>query len=257
MENQRVALVTGAGRGIGRACALLLAEQGCRVAAVARSGNELEQLVDEIVQAGGEAIQVVSDLSDPSQPAHVLEQVRAVWGPVNVLVNNAGVGSSQDPKALVEFDDAFWELTFAVNVHAPYRLMKHALPAMVEAGWGRVINIASINAKVAAVHGSAYTASKHALAGLTRAAAVEMGGTGVTVNAVCPGVTRSLLNDLRLEYDAERLNTTFEELERQASPLGRRLDPEEIASMVAYLAKDEARAVQGQLINVCGGRVMF
>lgn len=255
MQN-RVALVTGAGRGIGRATAKELAAQGARVAVTARSKGELDTLVDEINAEGGQALAIVADLSDRSSPAAVLQQVQSALGPVEILVNNAGIGSSSNPKPLIDFDDNFWDLTFAINVTAPYLLTKLALPVMIERRWGRIVNIASINAKVASFHGAAYTASKHAIAGLTKAAANEVGGTGVTVNAVCPGVTRSLMNDKRLEYDSERTGVSFEELERQASPLGRRLEPEEIAAAVAFLATDAARAINGQLLNVCGGKVM-
>jgi len=126
---------------------------------------------------------------------------------------------------------------------------------MIERRWGRIINIASINAFIASMPSAAYTASKHALAGLTKATAKEVAQHGITANAICPGVTKSKMNDLRLQYDAERLGTTFEELEQAASPLGRRLEPEEIAALAVFLASDEARAINGQSIRVCGGVV--
>jgi NAD(P)-dependent dehydrogenase (short-subunit alcohol dehydrogenase family) len=252
----RIALVTGAGRGIGRASAVALAAAGARVAVTARSEDQLASLVAEIETAGGTALAIAADLLDRAAPGQILQQISQTWGPVEILVNNAGIGSSSNPKPLVAFDDDFWDLTFAINVTAPYLLTKLALPAMIERGWGRVINIASINAKVPSLHGAAYTASKHAVAGLAKAAALEVAETGVTVNAVCPGVTRSLMNDKRLEYDSARTGLSFAELERQASPLGRRLEPEEIAAMVAFLASDAARGVNGQCINVCGGRAM-
>ena len=251
----RVSLVTGAGRGIGRAIAMGLAKAGHRVAIAARTLEQLDDVAAEIRAGGGEALSIVADLTDRAAAARLVDQVNEQWGPIDILVNNAGVGSSQSPKPLVDFDDDFWDLTMAINVTAPYLLTKGVLPAMISRGWGRIINIASINAFIASMHGAAYTASKHAVAGLTKATAKEVAEHGITANAICPGVTRSKMNDLRLEYDAERLGTTFEQLEHAASPLGRRLEPEEIAALAVFLASDEARAINGQSIRVCGGVV--
>lgn len=252
----RVALVTGAGRGIGRAAALALAADGLRVALAARTPAELAAVQTTIEEAGGQAITVVDDLADRSAPRRMVGKVSDQWGGIDVLVNNAGIGSSQAPQAIVDFEDDFWDLSFAVNVTAPFRLTKLVLPAMLQKGWGRVINIASINAQTPALHAAAYVSTKHALAGFTKATAMEVASSGITANAVCPGVTATRLNDKRIEYDAQRLGKTAAELEAQASPLGRRLTPEEVASVVAFLARDEANAVNGQLINVCGGRLM-
>jgi len=256
MGVDRIAVVTGAGRGIGRASALALAAHGLRVAVTARSPDELQGVVEEIESAHGTAMAIRDDLADLDAVNRIIGHVEDTWGAVEVLVNNAGIGSSQRPLPLVDFDDAFWELTFAVNVTAPYRLTKRVLPGMLRNNWGRIINVASINARVASLHGAAYTASKHALAGLTKATAKEVAGTGITANAVCPGVTATRLNDKRLQYDAERLGKSFEQLEAEASPLGRRITPEEVAFTVAFLADDQATAINGQLINVCGGRVV-
>lgn len=252
----RVALVTGAGRGIGRASALQLAAAGVRVAAAARTSSQLQALAGEIGQQGGACLPLTADLSQREQALQLVDQVESQCGPVDILVNNAGVGSSQDPRPLVEFDDDFWELTLRVNVTAPYWLTKRVLPGMIEAGWGRIVNVASINARVASLHGAAYAASKHALAGLTKATALESAAHGVTANAVCPGVTATRMNDLRLQYDARRLGVTVQQLEEQSTPLGRRLTPDEVAAVVVFLASDAAAAVNGQLVNVCGGRVM-
>ena len=251
-----VTLVTGAGRGIGRAIAVAMAAAGARVVGTARSQDQLDSLAAEITDAGGQAFTVVDDLADSAAPARIHAATIEHWGAVEVLVNNAGIGSSQNPKPIVDFDDDFWHLTMAVNVTAPYLLTKLVLPAMIEKQWGRIINISSINAKVAGVHTSAYTASKHAITGLTKATAVEVAAQGITVNAVCPGTTESFMNNKRLEYDAQRLGTTIEALEAKASPLERRLAPDEIAALAVFLAQDQACAINGQSINVCGGTVM-
>jgi NAD(P)-dependent dehydrogenase (short-subunit alcohol dehydrogenase family) len=235
---------------------MALAECGSRVALVARTGAELAEVVSKISARGGQTLAISADLTDRTAPRRVVDRVRQEWGAIEVLVNNAGVGSSANPKPLVEFDDDFWELTFAINVTAPYLLTKLVLPDMLRAGWGRIINIASINSKVPALHGAAYVASKHAIAGLTKAAAREVADRGITCNAVCPGVTATRMNDKRLEYDSRRLDKTVAQLESEASPLGRRILPDEVAAIVGFLASDAAAAINGQLINVCGGTLM-
>ena len=255
MKN-RVALVTGAGRGIGREIAKGLAAAGARVAISARTLSELETLADELRSQGQEVLPVVQDLAERRAASHLDDRIRRHWGPVDILVNNAGVGSSPNPKPFVEFDDDFWDLTLTLNVTAPYLLTKQLLPPMIERRWGRVINIASINAHIPSLHGAAYTASKHALAGLTKVVAREAIEFGITCNAVCPGVTRSRMNDKRLEYDAKRTGKSIEELMSAASPLGRRIEPEEVASLVVFLAGEQASGINGQLLNVCGGTVM-
>ena len=127
---------------------------------------------------------------------------------------------------------------------------------MIERRWGRVINIASIQRlRFTPSHGAAYAASKHALVGLTKVAAIEAVEHGVTANAICPAATRSVLNDRRIQYDSDRLGVGVEAFERGLTPLGRRLEPDEIASLAVYLASDEAGAINGQSINVCGGKV--
>ncbi len=253
----RIALVTGAGRGIGRAIALAFAHQGARLAITARSQDELNNLAQEVQSMGGETMVIVDDLSEDSAPARIVDQVSKRWGPVEILVNNAGIGSSQNPKPLVDFSDDFWNLTLRVNLTAPYLLTKLVLPAMTAQRWGRILNIASIAGKVGGFHSAAYTASKHALIGLTKSTATEVASEGVTANAICPGVTRSEMNNQRLEYDAVRLGVSFEKLEETSTPLGRRLEPEEVATLAVYLAQEDARGVNGQSINVCGGAVLY
>ena len=254
--HNRVALVTGAGRGIGRAIALAFAAEGAKVAVTARTTAELDEVTGQIHAMGGTSLAISADLADRAAPARIVSQVKQALGTIDVLVNNAGVGSSADPRPVVEFDDAFWDLSLAVNLTAPYLLCKAVLRDMLARNHGRIIMVASIAGKIGTLHGAAYSASKHGVLGLTRTLALEVAVNGITVNAICPGPVHTRMNDLRIEYDAGRRGVSFEEQERIQTPLGRRLEPDEIAPLAVYLASDAARAVTGQAFNVCGGLLM-
>lgn len=250
----RYALVTGASRGIGRAIALALAEEGANLALTARAVPELEAVRDQVLRMGVRVTTIVADLAQHDAVDQIYSEIE--FDHIDVLVNNAGIGSSANPKPLVNFDDDFWELTMWVNVTVPYLLCKRVLPAMLKRRAGRIINIASINGKTGALHGSAYAASKHALLGLTRSLALEVVRDGITVNAICPGATHTLINDKRLEYDAQRLGKTFEEIDKMTTPMGRRLEAEEIAPLAVFLASDDAAMITGQAYNIDGGTFM-
>jgi NAD(P)-dependent dehydrogenase (short-subunit alcohol dehydrogenase family) len=252
----RVALITGGGRGIGRAIAEAFAREGARVAVTARTAAELEDVVGTITAAGGRAFALRADLADRDAPARLVRDVTEQLGPVEILVNNAGVGSSANPKPFVDFDDSFWDLSLALNLTAPYLLCKAVLPAMLARRRGRVINVASINSRIPTVHAAAYVASKHGLLGLTRALALEVARDGVTVNAICPGPVHTVMNDRRVAYDAQRRGVSFDEQAGSMTLIGRRLEPEEIAPLAVYLASDAAAAVTGQAFNICGGIAM-
>ena len=252
----RVALITGAGRGIGRAIALAYAEAGARLALTARTVAELDEVVSNIQSAGGSALAYPADLADRAVPQKLVADVQQALGPVEILVNNAGVGSSANPRPVVEFDDEFWDLSLAVNLTAPYLLCKAVLPGMLARRWGRIITIASINGKIGSLHGAAYAASKHGVLGLTRTLAIEVASQGITVNAICPGPVHTVMNDRRIEYDAQRRGVSFADQETGLTPLGRRLEPEEIAPLAVYLASDAAAAVVGQALNIDGGVLM-
>lgn len=252
----RTALITGAGRGIGRAIARSFASEGARVAVAARSTDELNSLVEEIIADGGQAAGFPIDLTERGAAAKLVSEVKTLYGPIEILVNNAGLGSSSDPRPLVQFDDDFWDRSLMLNLTAPYLLCKAVLPEMVAAGWGRIITIASINSRTGSYHGAAYAASKHGVLGLSRTVAMETAGTGVTCNCICPGPVKTLMNDRRIAYDAERKGINLSEYETGLTPIGGRLVPEDIAPMAVYLASNDAKMITGQAYNVDGGLVM-
>jgi NAD(P)-dependent dehydrogenase (short-subunit alcohol dehydrogenase family) len=252
----RVALVTGGGRGIGRAIALELAHAGASVAITARTGEELSSALAEIESTGGRGVAAVADLSRRDEPARIVALVGQALGPIDILVNNAGVGSSIDPRPVAEFSDATWDLTLAVNLTAPYLLCRSVLPSMLARRWGRVINIASIVAKIGADRGSAYAASKGGLVSFTKSLALEVAKSGITANAICPGPVRTATSDRRLSQIAVERGVAFSELEAGLTPMGRRLEASEIANAARFLAGERAAGITGQAWNVDGGAVL-
>ena len=252
----RVALVTGGGRGIGRAIALELARFGASVAIAARTPAELSSTLAEISSAGGTGTAIAADLSDRVEAARVVAETERRLGQVDILVNNAGVGSSIDPRPVASFSDATWDLTLALNLTAPYICCKAVLPGMLAKKWGRIVNIASIVGKIGAHRGSAYAASKGGLISFTKSLALEVAKDGITANAICPGPVRTATSDKRLTQIAAERNVPFSELETSLTPMGRRLDPSEIAHAVAFLVSERAAGITGQAWNVDAGAVL-
>lgn len=236
-----VALVTGASRGLGAAIAADLAAAGYLVVGVARDRVALDSQVTAI---GREAFRpLVADLTDLAELDSVIAAVRRDVGDPRVLVNNAGYGG---PYALLhETADAQWSQVMAINTTVPFRLMRAVIPAMARAGLGRIVNIASVFGVAGGVGSAAYTAAKHALVGLTKAAASEYAACGITCNAVCPGVCETdMTAGLRGDpYLAARI------------PAGRFCRPEEVAAMVTWLCSEQSGYVNGAALLIDGGMV--
>jgi NAD(P)-dependent dehydrogenase (short-subunit alcohol dehydrogenase family) len=256
----KAAFVTGGGRGIGRAIALGFAREGARVFVVARSASEVASVATEIREGrGGEsASHSTCDVADPQSVALAFDEARAFFGRgPDILVNNAGIAESAK---FTDTSDELWRRHIAVNLSGTFYCMRAALPAMVERGWGRVINVASIAGKTGAAYIAAYSASKHGVLGLTRSAALEVATKGVTVNAVCPGYVDTEMTARALgQIEAKTGRSRAEALEtiKRMSPQNRLVTAEEVAAVALLLASEEGRGITGQAINVDGGAVLF
>lgn len=251
----RGAVVTGGGRGIGAAVARGLAAEGARVVVSARSEAEIEAVSAELRDAGAEAWAVPCDVADPAAVEALAAAATGHLGTVDVLVNNAGIATSA-PLAAIRLEE--WNRLFAVNVTGVLLCTQAFVPAMVERGWGRVVNLASIAGRIGAPYISAYAASKHAVVGFTRAAGTEVAASGVTVNAVCPGYVDTPMTDRSIERIVARTGRDPAETRRfleSASPQRRMMEAEEVAWLTVRLCLPEARGINAQAIVLDGGGV--
>jgi NAD(P)-dependent dehydrogenase (short-subunit alcohol dehydrogenase family) len=247
----RVAMVTGGSRGIGRAIAAALVREGLRVAVAARDREQVAKAADALRADGGASVLAVAlDVTDASSVEAAVARTTSALGPVDVLVNNAGIAESAPfGKTTVEA----WERHLRVNVTGPYLMTRAVLGGMLERGWGRVINVASLAGLYGSPYVTAYTTSKHALVGFTRALATEVSGKGVTVNAVCPGfaATDMVWNGAR--NIAARTGRSFEDAVAslaRMNPGGRLIEPEEIAAEVRRLVGDDT--INGETVVLDG-----
>lgn len=243
----KVAVVTGAARGIGRACALRLAEEGAAVAVTDLLDDEGQGVVDEIAEAGGRAAYWKLDVSDEAAVERVFNEVAERWGRLDTVVNNAGIAGPAEPTDKI--DEADWDRLFAVNVKGVFFGTKHAVPHLREAGGGSIINMSSIYGLVGAADAPAYHAAKGAVTLMSKNDALLYAGEDIRVNAVHPGF---ILTPMVEQADAAADGRMIPAVTAK-TPVGRLGDPDDIAWAVVYLASDESRFVTGSSLVVDGG----
>ena len=241
----KVALVTGASQGIGRATALALAQTGARVALAARNETKLAELAAQITATGGEALPVPMDLAQPEQIKSGFESVRAKFGGLHILVNNAAVTRDGLSMRMKPED---WDAVIQVNLTAAHIAIQHALTIMLRQKWGRIINVSSVVAETGNAGQANYVAAKAGLIGLTKAIAVEVASRNITVNAVAPGFIVSPMTDPLSQQVKDALLARI--------PLGRMGRDQEVAAAIAFLASEEASYITGHVLDVNGGMYM-
>jgi len=248
----RHAVVTGAARGIGAAIARAFCDAGARVTLTGRNEATLDSLASKL---GADTCCVVADVSDEAQVARAFSRAREHSGPVSILVNNAG---QAETAPLTKMTLAVWNRMLAVNLTGTMLCSQAALPDMLSAGYGRIVNIASTAALRGFRYGTAYAASKHGVLGLTRSLALEVADRGITVNAVCPGYVETDMMDQAIDNVMRRTGRTREEARAyfaSLNPQGRVVQPQDVADAVMWLCSDGAASVNGAAVPINGGEV--
>jgi 3-oxoacyl-[acyl-carrier protein] reductase len=241
----RVALVTGASQGIGRACALKLAESGAAVAAAARNQDKLNELVQQITGSGGKAAAFPLDVAEEEQIKAAGKAVIGQFGKIDILVNNAGITRDQ---LVMRMKRADWDAVLNTNLTSAYLCIQQVIGSMLKQRWGRIINITSIFGQMGQAGQANYASSKAGLIGLTMAMAREVASRNITCNAVAPGFIETAMTSA--------LGEDFKQNALKMVPLGRIGTPEDVANAVAFLASEEAAYITGHVLNVNGGMLM-
>jgi 3-oxoacyl-[acyl-carrier protein] reductase len=241
----KVALVTGASQGIGRTCALRLAKDGATVTVAARNHEKLNELVNEITAAGGNAAAFALDVGDEEQVKATVKTIIAQFGKIDILVNNAGITRDQ---LVMRMKRADWDAVLQTNLTSAYLCIQAVIPSMLKQRWGRIINITSVFGQMGQAGQANYSASKAGLIGLTMAIAREVGSRNITCNAVAPGFIETAMTAV--------LSDEFKQAAVKQIPLGRVGASEDVAGAVAFLASDDASYITGHVMNVNGGMLM-
>ena len=255
----KLAFITGGGRGIGRAIAIAFAREGASVAVAARTLEQVESVANGIKsEFEVEALALECDVQETWNVNECFDQFRLHFrrGP-DIVVNNAGIAESE---LFIRSDEKMWERHLNTNLGGTFRCTHAALPEMLERGWGRVINIASIAGKTGAPYVSAYAASKHGVLGLTRSVALEVATQGITVNAICPGYVDTEMTSRGVENIVAKTGKSADDAFaaiKKMSPQNRMVTAAEVAALALLLASEEGRGINGQAINVDGGTVLF
>jgi NAD(P)-dependent dehydrogenase (short-subunit alcohol dehydrogenase family) len=252
----KAAVVTGGGRGIGEGVAMALARAGAVVCVCARTEAEVRRVAGEIRAGGGRAWALPCDVTDPESVRGMVEAASERLRRIDILVNNAGAASSA-PLAKITLEE--WNRIMAVNATGTFLCTQAALPGMVERGWGRVVNVASVAARTGARYVAAYTAAKHAVLGFTRSVAAEVAASGVTVNAVCPGYVDTEMTVESIDRIVEKTGMSRDEATTallQTTPQKRLIEVAEVAYSVVSLCDADAKGVNGQALVLDGGKLL-
>ena len=251
----KVACISGASRGIGKAIAMALAAQGADLIIISRDQGRLCEVKEQIEGKGSVCQAIACDVSESEKLRKQLDQAVATLGQIDILINNAGIYKTE---SVQRHSRATWDETMAVNITAVFSLCQYVIGSMIAKNWGRIINISSVSGKTGEAYGAAYSASKFAMLGLTQALALEVARSGVTVNAICPGWVNT---DMAMEQLEDPKWCALNEIDQSQSleiarlsiPQQRFIESEEVADLAVFLCSNQARSITGQAINICGG----
>lgn len=256
MLNDKIALITGGGTGIGKAIAEELAKNGAKVALASRNENHVERAAAQLRASGLAVLALPMNVRRKQEIERAVEQIVSEWGALHILVNNAGISGLS---MIDDAEDNKWYDILDTNLNGMYLVTKAVVKHMPDHAGGRIINISSVLGKFGVPGYTAYCTTKHGMIGFTRALALEVVGRGITVNAICPGWVETEMASMGINETAALQGITPEQFKAQAVaavPIKRFLEADEVANLVCYVASEQAGGITGQAINICGGQTM-